>query len=98
MKEGNWRLMRSKHWFGNAVAEALELDVLEASVKSKIKQLMEVWLENGQFEILEMVMQKRGGVFLREADMAKRRARAVLKKRESNELQQRNGRKKVTGK
>ena len=56
MKEGNWRLdVRSKHWFGNAVAEALELDVLEASVKSKIKQLMEVWLENGQFEIFEMV-------------------------------------------
>ena len=56
MKKGNWRLdVRSKHWFGNAVAEALELDVLEASVKSKIKQLMEVWLDNGQFEIFEMV-------------------------------------------
>ena len=56
MKEGDWRLdVRSKHWFGNAVAEVLELDVLEASVKSKIKQLMEVWIDNGQFEIFEMV-------------------------------------------
>ena len=56
MKEGDWRLdVRSKHWFGNAVAEVLELDVLEASVKTKIKQLMEVWIDNGQFEIYEMV-------------------------------------------
>ena len=45
--------VRSKTWFGHAVADVLELDVTEPAVKSKVKQLMAIWIENEQFEIYE---------------------------------------------
>lgn len=45
--------VRSKTWFGHAVADVLELDVTEPAVKSKVRQLMAIWVENNQFEIYE---------------------------------------------
>ena len=45
--------VRSKSWFGHAVADVLELDISEPAVKSKVKQLMNIWVENKEFEIYE---------------------------------------------
>jgi len=49
---------RSKSWCGNAVADVLELDVADKSVKGKIKMLMQTWVANNQFEVFEMADSK----------------------------------------
>ena len=49
-----WREdVRSKTWAGNAVAEALELDIKDASVRSKVKTLISVWVANGALRVVE---------------------------------------------
>ncbi len=60
LKGGECRLdMRAKNWFGHVVADVLELDTSEPAVKSKIKQLMAVWISNNEFEIYEMADKSR---------------------------------------
>ena len=46
--------VRSKNWYGHAVGQVLQLDTSVAAVKSKIKQIMSVWIDNGEFETYDM--------------------------------------------
>lgn len=51
---GEWREdVRSKTWAGNAVAEALELDIKDASVRSKVKTLISTWVANDALRVVE---------------------------------------------
>ena len=60
LKDGEYRLdVRAKNWFGHVVADVLDLATSEAAVKSKIKQLMAVWISNNEFEIYEMADKSR---------------------------------------
>ena len=51
---GEWREdVRSKTWAGNAVAEALDLDIKDASVRSKVKTLINTWVANNALRVVE---------------------------------------------
>ena len=44
---------RAKDWVGIAVGEALNLDTNDTYNKSKIRQLLKVWIENGALRVVE---------------------------------------------
>jgi hypothetical protein len=51
--QGEWRLdQQAKNWAGNAIAEALGLDVEEPSVRSAMKQLIRKWVADGWLRIV----------------------------------------------
>lgn len=51
---GDWRDdIRSKQWVGNAVANALGLDIAHGPDREKIKQALRVWFKSGALQIIE---------------------------------------------
>ncbi|MEK9896246.1 MAG: hypothetical protein VW518_07470, partial [Burkholderiaceae bacterium] len=45
--------VRSKSWVGLAVAQVLDLDARDESVKSKIKTMINTWIENRELKVVE---------------------------------------------
>lgn len=51
---GRWRKdIQAKQWVGKAVAEVLELDLNDQSVRRKVKSVLSTWTKNGMFREVE---------------------------------------------
>lgn len=54
IRDGEWREdVRSKQWVGLAVAQVLGLDERDESVKSKIKTMLQTWIDNKELKVVE---------------------------------------------
>ena len=54
IREGEWREdVRSKQWVGLAVAQVLGWDERDESVKSKIKTMLQTWIDNRELKVVE---------------------------------------------
>ena len=54
VRDGEWREdVRSKSWVGLAVAQVLGWDERDESVKSKIKTMINTWIENRELKVVE---------------------------------------------
>ena len=52
--QGDWREnQRAKDWVGNAVAGVLNLDLSDAYVKAKVRNLVATWLKNDALRVVE---------------------------------------------
>jgi hypothetical protein len=53
VSEGRWRKdSRSSHWVGNAVADALRLDIRQEQVKTRVKKMLTTWIANKMFKVV----------------------------------------------
>jgi len=54
IRDGEWREdVRSKQWVGLAVAQVLGLDERDEAVKSKIKTMLQTWIDNRELKVVE---------------------------------------------
>jgi len=54
IRDGEWREdVRSKQWVGLAVAQVLGLDERDEAVKSKIKTMLQTWIDNKELKVVE---------------------------------------------
>ena len=57
---GEWREnSQAKDWVGKAIADALEFDLAEPSVRAKVKALQRSWVKDGVLKVVERQDAKR---------------------------------------
>lgn len=57
---GRWREdVRAKQWVGNALADALSLDLGSKHDKAKVIRLLKIWTSNGMFKVVEALDEQR---------------------------------------
>lgn len=60
VRSGKWREnIQASNWVGNAIAEALSLDVEDARDKAKIKACLKMWIASGAFRVVDGLDEKR---------------------------------------
>jgi AAA domain len=60
IRAGSWRKdVRSNSWVGNAVAQALGLDLEDRADKAKVAGLIKVWLSAGSLTVVERIDEQR---------------------------------------